>query len=309
MASEFLSNSIGSFLMVYNPWYPMLLGWGITLLGIGFVLTLPETKNAFPSTSKPPAEQGHELSDLSTDDGDRDASDIGKPVEVVDKSPKSLGSRILSAIRTYSFLLGNKQALVLMSAFLVYKLSRGTAWFLVQYVSVRYGWRIATANLLVSLKSILMLFLFIAILPLGSWYLMKRRGLDGRLKDLVLTKASVASLLLGTLGMGLSPNVGIMIFFLVIQTLGAGFVYTTRSLVTTMIQRDQTARLYTMIEIIQALGMILASPTMTGFFKWGLQLGGFWQGLAWMVASVLFGIVGALIWSVKLPPSESRSDD
>lgn len=308
MASEFISNSIGSLLMVYDPWYPMLLGWGITLIGMGLVLTLPETKNAFPSTSKPPTGQTHELSDLSTDDASHDASDFGKPVQA-EKSPKSLGRRIVSAIGTYAFLLENRQVIFLMSAFLVYKLSRGTAWFLVQYVSVRYGWHIATANLLVSLKSILMVFLFIAILPLASWYLTKRRGMDGRQKDLLLTKASVASLLIGTLGMSVSPNVGIMIFFLVIQTMGAGFVYTTRSLVTTMIQRDQTARLYTMIEIIQAVGMILASPTMTGFFKWGLELGGFWRGLAWMVASILFGVVGALIWSVTLPRTLARSDD
>ena len=76
-----------------------------------------------------------------------------------------------------------------------------------------------------------------------------------------------------------------------------------------MVHRDQTARLYTLIEIIQALGMILASPVMTGFFNWGMHLGGVWVGLAWMVAAGLFGIVGLIIWRVRLPALSTRSDD
>jgi hypothetical protein len=92
-----------------------------------------------------------------------------------------------------------------------------------------------------------------------------------------------------------------MITCLIVQTLGQGFVYATRSLITTMIHRDQTARLYTVIEIIQALGMVLASPIITAFFQWGLKLGGFSVGLAWMVGTILFVVVAWAIWSVKLP--------
>lgn len=295
MGSEFLSNSISSWLMVFNPWIPMLIGWAIVLVGMLLGLTLPETMHAFPSK---PGEQAHELSDLSTDD-ERDEQ-FDRPFEKQTR-PKDLRTRIKSALLTYSFIPKNKQVMLLLSAFLVYRLSRGTAWFLTQYVSVRYGWTIAAANMLTSLKSILMVVLFIAVLPAASWYLMKKRGIESRKKDLILTKVSVVSLMIGTLGIGLSPHVALMIFFLVVQTLGAGFVYTTRSLVTTMIQRDQTARLYTVIEIIQALGMILASPTMTTFFKWGLDLGGFWTGLAWMLATGLFGVVAVVLWRVEVP--------
>lgn len=70
-----------------------------------------------------------------------------------------------------------------------------------------------------------------------------------------------------------------MIISLTIQTLGAGFLYTTRSVITTMIQRDQTARFYTVIEITQVFGMILAGPVMTFVFQWGLHIEGIWLGL------------------------------
>ncbi|KAJ9211946.1 hypothetical protein DTO166G4_6474 [Paecilomyces variotii] len=296
MGSEFISSMISSWLMQLNPWIPMLLGWGIMLGGIFAALSLPETKNAFPTSA-------NEMSDFNRQEDEDEV-----------EAPRNYGrlfgrntllrrswARVKSIVAPYSFITADKQVLLLLSAFLVYKLSRGTSWFLVQYVSLRYGWTIARANLLTSLKSILTVVLFVAGLPAVSWYLMKYRGVDSRQKDLILTKSSIVCLLVGTLGIGLSPTAPLMITCLVIQTLGQGFVYATRSIITTMIQRDQTARLYTIIEIIQALGMILASPIITAFFQWGLKLGGFWVGLAWMVGTILFVIVAWAIWSVKLP--------
>lgn len=322
MGAEFLSNSIGSWLMLYSPWRPLLIGWGIVIIGLCLGLTLPETKNAFSSAGGSNSgnlsgqHNAHEMSDLSTlgdedEDEDEEANlSFPKVVTAVQVPPPlSIPAKIKAAFVSYSFFFHDRQVILLSSAFLVYKLSRGTSWFLIQYVSMRYDWRLAAANMITSLKSILMVILFVAILPMASWYLQKKKGADSRTKDMILTKSSVLCLLVGTLGMGLSPHVSIMIFFLVIQTMGAGFVYTTRSLVTTMIHRDQTARLYTLVEIIQAMGMILASPIMTGFFNWGLQLGGIWVGLAWIVAAGLFGIVALIIWRVRLPANVTRSDD
>uniref|UniRef100_A0A093VVB7 Uncharacterized protein n=1 Tax=Talaromyces marneffei PM1 TaxID=1077442 RepID=A0A093VVB7_TALMA len=310
MGSEFLSNSIGSWLMLFSPWRPLLIGWGIVIVGLSLGMTLPETKNAFANNSNTEQEYAHEMSDLSTLADDEAEEEGTLPFAKINapQPPTTAWMKVKASFQAYSFFFKDRQVVLLSSAFLVYKLSRGTAWFLIQYVSIRYDWRLAAANMIPSLKAILMVFLFVAILPLASWYLQKKRGVDSRAKDIILTKASVMCLLVGTLGIGLSPHVSIMIFFLVIQTMGAGFVYTTRSVVTTMIQRDQTARLYTLIEIIQAFGMILASPVMTGFFNWGLHLGGFWIGLAWMVAAGLFGIVGLIIWRVRLPAQSARSD-
>lgn len=307
MGSEFISNSIGSWLMLYSNWTPLLLGWGIIIFGVCLGITLPETKNAFQSGEQKHQNQTeeHELSSLHDDENEHPAFD--KPVHA--ETPKTKWQRAVSAVKAYSFLLKNKQVMLLFSAFLVFKLSRGSSWFLVQYVSLRYGWKLVAANLLVSLKSILMVGLLLVVLPLASWYLEKKRGVDSRTKDLMITKASVICLLIGTLGMGVSPYVWLVIFFLVIQTMGAGFVYTTRAIVATMIKPEETARVYVMIEIIQAFGMILASPTMTSVFKLGIDLGGFWRGLAWIFASSLFTIVAGIIWRVKIPPTPATHDD
>jgi hypothetical protein len=304
MSSEVLSSALSSWLMTMDPWIPMILGWVIILIGILLSVTLPETMRAFPPQQ---SGQSHALSDLSLNTERPDQPRFSWPPEKTTSS--TFRNRVGSAFSTYAFVTTKKQVMLLLSAFLVYRLSRGTAWFLVQYVSVRYGWTIAQANLLTSLKAVLMVLLFLSILPAASWYLIHRRGADSRQKDLILTKWSILSLMVGTLGIGLSPHVPSLIICMLIQTLGAGFVYTTRSLISTMIQRDQTARLYTIIEIIQAVGSILASGAMTAVFQWGIELGGFWTGLAWILASSLFGIIAIVIWAVKPPPVAKLPDD
>lgn len=304
MSSEVLSSALSSWLMTMDPWIPMIIGWVIVIVGILLSITLPETMHAFPSQE---LKQSHGLSNLSLDTEGPGQSRFSRPLEKT--ASGTFRSRVSSMLSKYSFVTAKKPVMLLLSAFLVYRLSRGTAWFLVQYVSVRYGWTIAQANLLVSLKATLMVLLFLSILPTASWYLIHRRGTDSRQKDLILTKWSILSLMVGTLGIGLSPHVSVLISCMVIQTLGAGFVYTTRSLITTMIHRDQTARLYTIIEIIQALGSILASGAMTAVFQWGINLGGVWTGLAWILASSLFGIIAIFIWAVKPPPVAKLPDD
>jgi MFS family permease len=132
--------------------------------------------------------------------------------------------------------------------------------------------------------------------------------MNTREKDLILTKASIIFLTVGTLGIGLSPSIFPMIISMLVQTLGAGFVFVTRSLVTTMIRREQTARLYTVIEILEAVGMIIAGPTIASFFKWGLELGGAWIGLPWVVATGLFIVTATAVWTYKMTPISSEDD-
>ncbi|KAL2000286.1 hypothetical protein VTN02DRAFT_3307 [Thermoascus thermophilus] len=298
MGSEFLSSAASSWLMGRDPWIPMLVGWGIMLAGVLAGLSLPETM--------PPSDASHALSDLRRSQEGEEQEETAAPTAKTGTGLTTLRRKVSSTVSPYGFVIANRQVLLLLSAFLVYRLSRGTAWFLVQYISARYGWTIARANLLVSLKSGFTVVLFTAILPALSWYLVRRRGTDTRRKDLILTRASIVFLLLGTLGIGLSPTVPALTVCLAVQTLGAGFVFAARALITALVPRHQTARLYTVVEILQAVGAIVASPTVTAFFRWGLDLGGGWVGLAWFVASGFFALVALVVWAVRLPPRAVR---
>jgi len=302
MGADFIASAISAWSMAHNPWIPMFLGWGITLLGVLPILALPETKSALSSTKD--IRSTHDISDPSSDSEE----DFPPPPR---RKPQTsiievLKSNIKSCFRAYDFILHDKQLLLLLCTFLVFNLSRGTSWFLVQYTSKRYDWTISEANYLVSVKSILTVVLFVAILPISSWYLVMRLGLHTQYKDLILMKASIMFLIVGSLGMGISPSIFLMISSLLVQTLGAGFVFLTRSLMTPMVRRDQVARLYTIIEIMEAIGMILTGPILASFFNWGLELGGPWIGLPWIVICGLFCVTAVAVWTYRLPSTEQR---
>ncbi|KLJ11632.1 hypothetical protein EMPG_13172 [Blastomyces silverae] len=310
MMADFISSLFTSWLMKYSPWIPMVIGWSLTIIGILPAVLLPETKGTFTSEK----ELAHELSESSSpvNDGPIYFSPEQRNANILSFAKKPRPASQLRRIGSqFSFVIQDKHLMFLLSTFLVYRLSRGTSWLLIQYISKRYHWTLANANFLNSFKSILTVFLFLVLLPLASWYLTSRRGIHYRQKDLTLAKGSVILLLIGTFIMGISPSISVFIIGLIVQTLGIGFVFTVRSLATTMVRRDQTARLYTAIEILQSIGVTIASPTVTFFFNWGLDMGEGWIGLPWVVASGLFGATAVLLWMYRLPslPKQSVSEN
>lgn len=325
MGSDFVSSAISSWLMAMNPWVPLLIGFGVVFLGLLFILTLPETKDALPARDTEPTTvelseldddiepkhryQKSEESDLYNDESDLDLDQEPEghmtwsyPYRQSQSLWVKCRANYRFYVQPYLFILNRKPVLLLLTAFLVYRLSRGSSWFLTQYISTRYHWTLAQANFLVACRPTVSIPVFLWGLPwLKSHVLNPRRSPTE--KDLWLARTSIVCLTIGTLGIGLSPSLATLIPSMIIQTSGSGFVFLTRSIITTLVERDETARLYTVIEIIQSVGNIVASLSITGVFQLGLRLGGFWIGLAWMMTSSLFCMVAIAIWWFRLPPT------
>ncbi|OJZ91606.1 hypothetical protein ASPFODRAFT_27487 [Aspergillus luchuensis CBS 106.47] len=322
MGADFASSAASSWLMALDPWLPLLLGWGLAVVGMFFALSLPETMrvgSSQPSWKQPSMEmsqvspgnaeykevpskeQEHEvLSDEETLQGE-EASFTTKAARPTFFASAKQRSRAYFA--PYSFIFRNKQIMLLLTAFLVYRLSRGSSWFLVQYISTRYKWTLAEANFLMSFKPALTIPLFLFILPAISRQLLKT--MKPTQKDLQLMRISIGLLAVGTLGIGLSPSVAMLIPSLLVQTSGSGFVFLTRALITTLVNREETARLFTIIEVLQSVGNVIASLSITTVFQIGLELGGAWIGLAWMMTATAFTLVGVAIWMFRIPSRQS----
>lgn len=322
MGADFVSTAASSWLMALNPWIPLFIGFIIIFLGLFMTLLLPETKHAFAAKSEPIHVELSEFHDDDTEpknqyaaSNDTDSEMNTRPSMDAHMSwsyPKHT-SRVRSwwetcrtnirfYVRPYLFILNHKPVLLLLSVFLIYRLSRGSSWFLTQYISTRYHWSIAESNLLVAFRPTVTIPVFLWGLPyLKKYYLNARHS--STQKDLTLARGSIICFTLGTLGIGLSPAIGALIPSMMLQASGSGFVFLTRSIITTLVDRDQTARLYTVIEILQSVGNVVASLTITAVFQLGLRLGGFWIGLAWMVTSSLFCMVAIAIWVFRLPPA------
>ncbi|KAK2768347.1 hypothetical protein FQN54_000201 [Arachnomyces sp. PD_36] len=327
--AECIAGVISSWLMTLNPWIPTLLGFGIVILGMLFSLVLPETMPV--STPRSNRRSSVELADLVSDDDtliepqlqkeEQDSGDsifLEEPgeesfpfIETKQSTKPTLFSPTHTYFRSYltpyKFIFQNKRILLLLTAFLVYRLSRGSSWFLVQYVSTRYDWTIAQANLLLSFRPALSVPLFLYIIPYLSKYLLQ--SMKPAAKDLHLARISILLLTLGTLGIGLSPSISALIPSLILQSTGSGFVFLIRSLIATLVERREMARLFTVIEILQSGGNVIASLAITTVFQAGLEMGGRWVGLAWMMTSLLFGMVGGAIWVFRLPGERGRGRD
>ncbi|OJJ96603.1 hypothetical protein ASPACDRAFT_81267 [Aspergillus aculeatus ATCC 16872] len=327
MGADFASSAASSWLMALDPWLPLLLGWALAIIGMFFALSLPETMGAFPGReskksnslelgqifsshseykSVPSKEQEQEVSSDDEDSGPGESHVDEKSGAATATATRqtffaAVKRRVQAYFAPYAFIVQNRQIMLLLTAFLVYRLSRGSSWFLVQYISTRFKWTLAEANFLMSFKPALTIPLFLFVLPAISRRLLK--SMKPTQKDLTLMRISIVFLTVGTLGIGLSSHVYMLIPSLLLQTSGSGFVFLTRSLITTLVKREETARLFTIIEVLQSMGNVIASLSITTVFQIGLELGGRWIGLAWMMTATAFMMVGVAVSMFRLPRS------
>lgn len=292
MAAESIATAFGAWLMGFDPWIAYFGACIIMGIALATILTIPETLNLFPppTPTKPPSV--YEMDEF-----------VNRSHDSVHSPNGSLGARMkkkMALIRKGSdFILKDKNVLVLLLTFFVYKISRGAASFFIQYVSTRYHWTLAKANYLISVRSFLNIVVFTGVIPTAAWYLTQKRGFTVREKDFLLAKISVFGLLIGTVGIGLSGSVPPLILSMIIQTSGMGFAFLIRSIITTLVEPRQVARLYVSITIIETLGGLAAAPLSAALFSWGLSLGGPWLGLPHMSTGILFALTATGVWWVS----------
>ena len=96
-------------------------------------------------------------------------------------------------------------------AFLVTTLAKNSLNVLLQYVSTRYGWTIAKAAYLFSVKAGVNLLLFIAIIPLALTYFTRYRKASKISVNVWGVRVSLLLLAVGSTAIGLSPKIWVLI--------------------------------------------------------------------------------------------------
>lgn len=124
--------------------------------------------------------------------------------------------------------------------------------------------------------------------------------MSAKAKDLALARYSAVMLFVGALVFAASPTIGLTIIGLVIFTLGGGFVALTRSLITTLVDKEHVARLYAAIAIVEILSSLAAAPSIAGLYAAGLKLKGPWLALPFYVLAFVCFVSGIGVWCFKL---------
>lgn len=295
LAGSFVGPIVSSGLMqITSPWVPYLISFGIMLLGAAVLLLIPET---------------HSLRKLG--------ADKLKPTddETTSVVRWHLGNGVAQLSESLDLLRRPALAVLLVTFLAPMPVSIGTSQFLVQYISKRFGWSLANAGYLLSLRGSVNMLLLLVILPSLSTMLLLRataKGGSGAAKDLVLARCSAVALTLGCLLMG-SDRIGVVVGGLVVNTLGAGQAAVSRSLAAYLISAHHTTKLHTLIGMIESLGSLFAGPALAAMLSAGMKHGGAWMGLPYLGLAAFLSLTTLIpLFFVPLPVGpmvQAASDD
>ncbi len=220
--TRLLTPVLAAYTMSINLWLPFWIGVGVYLFALPVVMLLPDTRKIHASSAGPrnqdvPFAPGEGQSLLH---GDELADDVLNDLEPAASLKLSSFTRRLSrVIRQAKIVLHDYLALFRSSRnvalclliFLVTSLSDNNLNVLLQYVSNRYGWTISQAAYLFSLKAAVNVLLYTFFVPVSLAFLVSRWGFTSVHANFWAQKASIVLLCLGSLAIGLSFNIRLLI--------------------------------------------------------------------------------------------------
>lgn len=137
-------------------------------------------------------------------------------------------------------------------------------------------------------------------LPAVSQILISKYSFTARAKDLWLARVSIVLVATGAFLMAFSINPSLMVFGLILFSLGSGYNHFVRSLLASMVEPHHIGTLFNTIAMLQTVGSIIAGPLLANSFKLGLELDGFWIGLPFVIGGCLVTLGAIIIWSVDI---------
>lgn len=270
-------------LMRIDPWIPNLLGLGILICGGLMIFFIPETFQFKPAP------------DGSPDDTENPE---GTPLPT---ALKSRFSNLRTDLRETATLLHSYPVAALLVTFVTSGYHSRSLEFAPQYLSKNLGWSFPDAGMLLSSQVVLNIALYVFIIPSISRLLTSPRApfrLSPEVKDLFLARASGAALTVGALLFAL-PSTVAAVLGLTVFTLGLGFSTLCRVVVTALVDKERTARLYTLISVVSGFGELSAGPAIAWLFSVGMGLGDGLAGLPYIGVAGLCGVAAVCVFTVR----------
>lgn len=128
------------------------------------------------------------------------------------------------------------------------------------------------------------------MLPIAGYILVSKCALSGQAKDFWLARGSVVLLMFGAFIIGLAATPVLMIIGVGVLALGSGYTILIRSLLASVVEKHQIGTLYTIIGVLETVGILIAGPLLAFSYRVGLAWEGAWIGLPYIVAGGLFAL-------------------
>jgi MFS family permease len=162
-----------------------------------------------------------------------------------------------------------------------------------QYISKRYRLSFAEASLVDTVGLITTVVILSCVLPYISHLLLTRYGWSARAKDLRLAQASALFTAMGCLLVGISRTLVMVCVSIMIFSLGTGYTYMIRGLMTSLVGAKDLGLLYASISVVESISLLVGMPAFSYLFKFGMHWGGGWIGLPYQVGGLI--LMGAAI--------------
>ncbi|KAJ6787285.1 hypothetical protein PWT90_01706 [Aphanocladium album] len=168
-----------------------------------------------------------------------------------------------------------------------------------QYIAKRFDWSWSQANLLASIKTFTRLALMVAIMPLVS-QLLNRLGMTPLIKDAQISRYAMLLATISSFGIGLASTFYAIIPFLPLYTFRSVSRASLNSLLPSLAGPERNGVLYSVMAVLDSLGVMVAAPATAAVFKIGLHLGGVWIGLPFILSGVLMGMSTLVLFAVRI---------
>lgn len=275
LVSNFICPPIAAWIMTFNPILAVFIGIACFAAGVPMSLAVPETL-------------GYQGSATETS---RERTEEGNSSSVSKNRFKGFMQRCHQPLsEAAQYFVQDKRVMPLICWFVPIMLTVNIVPLLLQYTSTRYNMTFSKATVLLSARAGLTIIIFLGIQPWISQSLAKA-GMSGPKRDLLLARASALFMVVGWVAVGFAPNATLFIISLLTATLGNGFPVFLRSFLTGLVEQNKVAELYTIIGLIDTVGLALGTPLLAWLFKKGLQLGGMGIGIPFIFLGSMYVVV------------------
>lgn len=218
----------------------------------------------------------------------------------VDEISAQESSQNASSLRS---LFQNRVALIALFLFIVPTFRPITTHVLLQYMSVRFQWHFSDSTILISEIAVINIVLFLFFVPKLIQWIQTNFEIPSDEVDLGIVRASLLFLFIGSLLIWWSPSprfivlgmstafihqqYSLMTFIaLAIFASGFGVRVSLFSFATSLVETSIRAQLYGVIQIMENIGFLMASPILQGSWARALDLQGRWLPLPFLVVAV-----------------------
>lgn len=150
--------------------------------------------------------------------------------------------------------------------------------------------------------------MFLVVLPALGRFFTKKLKMPVLIKDLWIARITGSGTIIGALLIAFAVKTWILSIGLVFFAMSGGMSLIIRSLLNSLVEQHHIGMLNSAIGLAEIISMIVAAPTISKTLRVGLEWGGLWIGLPFMLAAGIVSISTSIVWLYRLPPTATERE-